>query len=208
MPAHAEEVQVSGGGLRFHDMHHEAKLIHTYQNGERGKSLMVETIGGGAGWLDYDGDGRWDLYLNQGGDPTADPDEHQPNDALFRNLGDGTFEDVTEPAGIREFGYSQGVAIGDYDNDGFDDIYVTNVGGNTLFHNQGDGTFREVTAAAGVRDGRLERLRRLGRLGSGRVPGSVRLQLLDLRSPAPPELPQCQRRTPHLPSPGNRSVAG
>lgn len=135
-------------------MHAQAGIDHVYQNGERGQSLMVETIGGGAGWLDYDGDGHWDLYLNQGGDPTAAADDRQPNDALFRNRGDGTFENVTEQAGIHEFGYGQGVAIGDYDNDGFDDIYVTNVGGNTLFHNEGDGTFREVTAVAGVRGGR------------------------------------------------------
>jgi hypothetical protein len=139
---------------RFRDVHQAARLEHTYVNGERGQCLMVETIGGGAGWLDYDADGHWDLYLNQGGDPTKPPGPDQPNDRLFRNLGDGTFEDVTDRTGIVELGYSQGLAIGDYDNDGFDDVYVTNVSGNTLFHNQGDGTFRNVTTAAGVRDGR------------------------------------------------------
>jgi hypothetical protein len=153
-PARAAAAHVSGDRLRFREVHGEAQLIHTYQNGERGKSLMVETIGGGAGWLDFDADGRWDLYLNQGGDPTAAADAHQPNDALFHNRGDGTFENVTEQAGIREFRYSQAVCVGDYDGDGFDDVYVTNVGGNTLFHNQGDGTFQEVTERAGVRDGR------------------------------------------------------
>ena len=122
--------------------------------GESGRCLMVETVGAGAGWLDYDADGHWDLYLNQGGDATLEPDDRQPNDALFRNLGDGTFQNVTDWAGIVERGYSQAVAVGDYDNDGFDDVYVTNLRRNTLFHNLGDGTFLEVTERAGVGDER------------------------------------------------------
>lgn len=139
---------------RFRDLHQEAKLEHVYVNGEKGKCLLMETTGGGAGWLDYDGDGHWDLYLNQGGDPTRPADAKQPNDRLFRNRGDGTFEDVTDAARIIEYRYSQGVAVGDYDNDGFDDVYITSINGNTLFRNQGDGTFLDVTEAAGVRDGR------------------------------------------------------
>jgi len=139
---------------QFRDMHREANLQHVYVNGERGQCLLMETTGGGAGWLDYDADGHWDLYLNQGGDPTRKPDAKQPNDKLFRNRGDGIFEDVTDHARIVEFRYSQGVAVGDYDNDGFDDVYVTSINGNTLFHNQGDGTFVDVTEEAGVRDGR------------------------------------------------------
>ncbi|MFH1921658.1 MAG: VCBS repeat-containing protein [Planctomycetota bacterium] len=138
----------------FRDVHEEAGLEHVYLNGERGQCLMVETIGAGAGWLDYDADGHWDLYLTQGGDPTVDADATQPHDALFRNLGDGTFQDVTAQAAIAEFRYSQAVAVGDYDNDGFDDVYVTNVGRNTLYHNQGDGTFLDVTESAGVGDER------------------------------------------------------
>lgn len=139
---------------RFRDVHQEAGVEHVYLNGERGQCLLMETTGAGAGWLDYDADGHWDLYLNQGGDATVDADETQPHDKLFRNLGDGTFRDVTREAGIVEFRYSQAVAVGDYDNDGFDDVYVTNVGRNTLFHNQGDGTFLDVTEQAGVGDER------------------------------------------------------
>jgi hypothetical protein len=115
---------------------------------------LFETAGAGAGWLDYDADGHWDLYLNQGGDATVTSDEHQPNDALFRNAGDGTFQNVTAMAGVVEQGYSQGVAVGDFDNDGFDDVYVTNLGRNTLFHNLGDGTFQEVADRVGVDDPR------------------------------------------------------
>lgn len=139
---------------RFRDVHKEAGLEHVYVSGESGRCLMVETVGAGAGWLDYDADGHWDLYLNQAGDPTRDPDDRQPNDALFRNLGDGTFQNVTDWAGIVEHRYSQAVAVGDYDNDGFDDVYVTNLSGNTLFHNLGDGTFQDVTERAGTREGR------------------------------------------------------
>ncbi len=150
--SHAEEDSPSSvvSGVRFRDVHAESGLEHTYLNGERGHCLMVETIGGGAGWLDYDADGHWDLYLNQGGDPTVDADVTQPHDKLFRNMGDGTFRDVTAEAGIVEFRYSQAVAVGDYDADGFDDVYVTNLKRNTLYHNQGDGTFLDVTEAAGV----------------------------------------------------------
>jgi hypothetical protein len=138
--------------LLFTDVASSLGIDHVYLTGAQGKSLMVETMGGGAAWLDYDNDGHSDLYLNQGGDPTVEELAGQPLDQLFRNLGQG-FAKV--PAcRIEERGYSQGVATGDYDNDGFDDVYVTNVAGNRLYHNLGDGTFTEVTASAGVRDGR------------------------------------------------------
>lgn len=125
----------------------------TYLNGASGKSLMVESTGGGCAWLDYDKDGWPDLYLGQGGDPAAAADETRPIDRLYRNLGNGSFQDVTLGAGIEEHGYGQGVAAADYDNDGFEDIFVTNVGFNVLFHNQGDGSFEpvELTVPAAAR---------------------------------------------------------
>lgn len=104
---------------------------------------MSEGTGGGCGWLDFDRDGAWDLYLGQGGVADAPPSTVQPSDQLFRNL-DGRFRDVSSSAGILETRYGQGVAVGDLDNDGFDDVYVTNIGGNTLWRNQGDGTFLEL----------------------------------------------------------------
>jgi len=138
----------------FEDVHAAVGIEHIYRNGESGKSLMVEAIGGGAGWLDFDRDGQWDLYLNQGGDPDVRDRQTQPIDRLFHNLGESGFQDVTDACGIRDPGYSQGVAIGDFDNDGFDDVYVTNVGKNSLFMNRGDGTFTDVTDESGVGDER------------------------------------------------------
>ncbi|MCA9176549.1 MAG: CRTAC1 family protein [Planctomycetales bacterium] len=140
--------------IRLEDVASRLGLQHSYVNSEEGQALMVEATGGGCGWGDFDRDGKWDLYLNQAGDcklPAAK--DSQPTDRLFRNVG-GQFVDVTESARIAEFGYSQGVAVGDYDDDGFDDIYVTNYRRNTLWRNLGDGTFEEVAEAAGVADER------------------------------------------------------
>ncbi|MBW3599545.1 MAG: CRTAC1 family protein [Planctomycetes bacterium] len=149
----SEKTDASLSSLSFQEAAQASGLTHVYQNGEQGKSIMVETLGGGCGWLDYDRDGLWDLYLNQGGDATQAADASQPSDLLFRNLG-GEFQNVTAKCGLAEYGYGQGVAVGDFDDDGFDDVYVTNVGANTLWKNQGDGTFVEVAADAGVNDPR------------------------------------------------------
>jgi len=111
--------------------------------------------------LDYDNNGRLDLFFVNGAalrDPMpagSHPDKSDPKywNRLYRNNGDGTFTDVTERAGVQGHSYGMGVATGDYDNDGFPDIYVTNFGGNILYHNNGDGTFTDVTSHAGVAAG-------------------------------------------------------
>lgn len=117
-------------------------------SGASGEFHMPEIIGGGAALLDFDNDGDLDIYFIQGG--YLDSDSTEMN-VLLRNDGDH-FEDVTLQSGAGDQGYGMGVAVGDYDNDGYEDIYMTNVGKNTLLHNNGDGTFSDVTDTANVGD--------------------------------------------------------
>ena len=122
------------------------------------KKYLLETMGSGVALFDYDNDGRLDLFLVNGAeinDPSplgAVPQKTGPQywNRLYHQKPDGTFEDVTEKAGLQGAGYGMGVAVGDYDNDGYEDLYVTSYGGNHLYHNNGDGTFTDVTEKAGV----------------------------------------------------------
>lgn len=149
-PSDNVKVVTIGDRLRFEDVAGRLGIQHRYDNGATGQSLMIEATGGGAGWFDFDLDGRLDLYLTQGGNPTKPGSPEQPPDRLFRQLDDGTFRDVAGLARTAERGYTQGVSMADFDQDGFPDIYVTNVGPNVLYRNNGDGTFENVTDAAGV----------------------------------------------------------
>src|ERR1700675_135980 len=134
-----EEVPSSVSGIKW---------VHT-----AGKSLekyLPETTGAGCAFLDYDNDGWMDIYLvNSGKCDFFDPSPSLRN-ALYRNNRDGTFTDVTEIAGVAGGGYGMGVAIGDYDRDGFPDLFVSQYGRSILYHNNGDGTFTDVTEKAGV----------------------------------------------------------
>ncbi len=122
------------------------------------KKYLLETMGSGVALFDYDNDGRLDIFFANGArldDPTPKgtipkKDSSKYWNRLYHQKSDGTFEDVTERAGLTGVGYSTGVAVGDYDNDGFEDLYVAGYGHSTLYHNNGDGTFTDVTAAAGV----------------------------------------------------------
>ena len=148
----------------FTDITAETKISFTQENSATTNKYLVETMGGGVALLDYDNDGRLDVFFTNGAkidDPM--PDDKMPDKSerkfwnrLYHQNADGTFTDVTEKAGISGMPqnyYGMGVAVGDYDNDGFEDIYVTGYGGNTLYHNNGDGTFTDVTKKAGVAGG-------------------------------------------------------
>ena len=131
--------------IHFTDVTDIAGIRFTHANGATGEFHLPETLGAGGAFLDYNNDGYLDLYLVNSAVPSM----------LFRNKGDGTFTDVTESAKVDNQGsYGHGVACGDYDNDGYVDIYITNFGANRLYHNDGDGTFTDVTAQAGVGDTR------------------------------------------------------
>ncbi len=139
-------------------------LDFTLQNSPTPQKYLIETMAGGVALLDYDNDGLLDIFLVNGGritSPMQMPenfDRQNPRywNRLYRQNKDGSFTDVTQQAGLANAGdgnYGMGVAIGDYDNDGYPDLFVTNYGKNILYHNNGDGTFTDVTAKAGVAGG-------------------------------------------------------
>lgn len=145
----------SQNGSGFADYSQIAGIDFQYQNGEKdGRKLqrMYELMGGGIGVLDYDGNGFPDLVMTQGGQWNNDTVQQTQFDRLYRNSGGETFEDVQKLARFVEAGFSQGTSIGDFNSDGFDDIYVGNIGQNRLFLNNGDGTFSDVTAESQIVD--------------------------------------------------------
>lgn len=135
----------------FVDVAEEAGIGFRHNFGARQLEHILMTTGSGAAFFDYDGDGWLDAFLVNGID-LEDPDAEPTRHALFRNLGDGTFREVTEVAGLTEATYGQGCAVGDFDGDGHPDLYITNYGPNRLYRNRGDGTFEDVTASTGTGD--------------------------------------------------------
>ena len=139
--------------VKFTDIRKQAGITFLQDSTQTDDKLYLETMGTGVAWLDYDQDGLMDLYFVQSGPTDLYKPDHPMRSALYHNNGDGTFTDVTEKAGVAaENHYGQGVAIGDYDNDGYPDMYVTGYGRAILYHNNGNGTFTDVTAKAGVAD--------------------------------------------------------
>jgi len=137
------------GAAWFVESARAAGLDFTFRSGHRERYLMPEIMAGGAALFDADGDGDLDAYLVQAGEVEGDPAARPPNQ-LFRNRGDGTFDDITAESGAGDRGYGFGVTAGDYDNDGRTDLYVTNLGPNTLLRNLGGGKFAAVPGAGGA----------------------------------------------------------
>ena len=138
---------------QFDSVGESSGLRFTLTSGTRAKAYIPESMSGGVGFIDYDNDGLVDVFLVNGSTLEAERQRsNQATDRLFRNNGNGTFTDVTEKAGVGDNAWGMGVCIGDVNNDGFDDIYVTNFGPNRLYVNNGDGTFKEKAKEAGVDD--------------------------------------------------------
>ena len=140
--------------LPFTDITQQTKIDFRLENSPTSEKYLPETMGGGVAVLDYDNDGRLDVFFVNGA-RLPNPDKSDPKywNRLYHQNAGGTFSDVTEKAGLTgmpQNRYGMGVAVGDYDNDGFEDLYVTGYGGNTLYHNNGNGTFTDVTTPAGV----------------------------------------------------------
>ncbi len=141
----------AAGPIQFENVIEKSKIKFKLKNSVSPQRYTFETMAGGVALFDYDNDGLLDIFFTNGAAiPSLEKNDPSYSNRLFRNNGDGTFTDVTEKAGLQGVGYSMGVAAGDYDNDGFVDLYVTGVNRNQLFHNNGDGTFTDVTEKAGV----------------------------------------------------------
>jgi enediyne biosynthesis protein E4 len=135
---------------RFTDVARQAGLTHpVVYGGIDTKSYIIEVVGCGVAFLDYDNDGWLDLFVLSGTRLEGAPPG--TTNRLYKNNRDGTFTDVTEKAGLTRTGWASAVTVGDYDNDGFDDLFITYYGHNVLYHNNGDGTFSDVTGKAGLR---------------------------------------------------------
>jgi hypothetical protein len=143
---------VSGtSAIQFENRIGPSKIKFKLKNSLSPQRYTFETMTGGVALFDYNNDGLLDIFFTNGAAiPSLEKTDDSYSNRLFRNNGNGTFTDVTEKAGLAGIGYSMGVAAGDYDNDGFVDLYVTGVNRNQLFHNNGDGTFTDLTEKAGV----------------------------------------------------------
>jgi hypothetical protein len=141
------------GPIRLRNVTGRTGVTFRHTDGSSGKKYIPETVSAGLATFDFDGDGLIDIYFLNGRPLKGTPLTEQPKNHLYRNLGGFRFVDVTDQAGVGDAGYGLGVCIGDYDNDGYPDVYVSNFGPKVLYRNNGDGAFIDVTQQAGVGDG-------------------------------------------------------
>jgi tetratricopeptide (TPR) repeat protein len=140
----------SSSSITFENIAARSGVNFAYDSGAGTNLALADTMGGGVALFDYDGDGRLDIYFINGAKLPIDAANQPTPNRLFRNLPDGTFEDVTMRAGVGGRGYGMGAAVGDYDSDGDLDLFVTGLSSTILYRNRGDGTFEDVTSQAGV----------------------------------------------------------
>jgi hypothetical protein len=150
-PSHSSVPKQPNAPIAFENSIKQSRITFKLRNSVSPNRYSIETMAGGVAVFDYDNDGLLDIFLTNGAEiPSLAKSDPTYFNRLFHNNGDGTYTDVTEKAGLAGIGYSMGVATGDYDNDGFVDLYVTGVNRNQLFHNNHNGTFTDVTDKAGV----------------------------------------------------------
>ena len=147
--AYGQQTATSNPGITFRDITQKAGIRFVHNNAAFGKKFLPETMGPGVAFIDYDNDGWPDIFLVNGMDWPGHSGKHS-TPKLYHNNHDGTFTDVTHKAGLDIELFGMGVAVGDYDNDGYDDLFVTAMGQSRLFHNNGNGTFTDVTQKAGL----------------------------------------------------------
>ncbi len=150
----ASESPPASAPVHYTEVSDAAGLDFVHYNGARGDYFYPETMGSGAAFFDFDNDGWQDIYLVNGTYLTGLPPDPLPTNRLYRNTGDGKFVDRTAASGSGDTGYGMGCAAADFDNDGDQDLYITNLGGNVLYRNQGPGRFEDITRQAGVGDER------------------------------------------------------
>jgi enediyne biosynthesis protein E4 len=153
LPAMAAAAEPVPDPPRMIDVTARSGITFVHTDGGSGERYIVESVVAGLASFDYDGDGWIDLYFTNGSPLGGAVRDRPPRNALYRNHGDWTFTDVTQLAGVGDLKYGLGVTVGDYDNDGFLDLYVSNFGPNVLYRNNGDGTFSDVTVEARVGNG-------------------------------------------------------
>src|SRR5262245_49186275 len=150
--AHFARCYPTEGGIIFRDIAKAAGIHFVHDNAATAEKYLIETMGSGCGWIDYDADGLLDLYLVNSAATRLYKPKKPLRGALYRNNGDGKFTDVTEKAGVGAEGlFGMGVAVGDYDNDGYPDLMVLGYDRSILYHNNRNGTFSDVTERAGGR---------------------------------------------------------
>ncbi|WP_165251128.1 FG-GAP-like repeat-containing protein [Paludisphaera soli] len=178
--------------LQLEDVTASAGISYQYDCAAKGDLYLGDTMGGGVGLIDYDDDGRLDIYFVNGCRLPYDPADPPGPNKLYRNRGDGTFEDVTEKAGAPGQGYGMGCVVGDYDGDGRDDLFVTGLGRTVLYRNKGDGTFEDVTEKAGVGSDRWTTAAGFGDFDGD---GDLDLFVVTYVSADPVNVPECRDGT-------------